>query len=483
MHKVIQIIRKMTSREKAYFRKFSKMHHMQAEKNYLKLYEAISKHKHMEVEELRKQFKGTKLYTHFSSEMNYLFEQLMKSLLNYNLNSNENAKVLKNIAYIEILLAKGNKKMAAKLLRNAKLLAYKKEDFPLIIKLIELEEQILFKQGILNFIPKLEALRKERSEVNLKIENINELRVLKERIRDFQYTHIFIDEPASFPAIFQNPLVLDKSKALSLTALDYWHYAYVAMEYVRRSYQKGIEASFQYFLFLENNAHLFGKEKRLPAISNYLLFLSLMKDTEGFYQVMDTLELLAKTPGLDQAYVSYIKIGRTLELSYRTFDGVLAKQTLADAEAFLTNKYAELAASHKEFFFFRIVRTSIDIRDFEKAQELINSWYQHGVLEFMISVRRMLKLIILYELNWHRVLETEVLASYKILRRHQKYHKLEKVLLSFFRKITKGQFEERKQLERLENQLKLIEASKADNKFFEYFNYRRWCQDKLTSLH
>ncbi len=479
MQNIIKLIKELTPREKAYFRKFTKIHHAQKEKNYLKLYEAIIKNEAIDIDSLRKKFKGTKIYNHFSSEMHYLFEQLMKALLNYNLNNNDSSRILKNISYIEILLAKGNKTRAAKLLKNAKQLAYEKEDFPLIIKLIQLEEQILFKQGILNFIQNLETLRKERQEVNQKIENINELRVLKEMIRDFQYSHLFIDDPQQFPNIFNHRLLSDESKALSLTALDSWHYAHVAKAYVTRSYEGGVKAGEAYFRFLKNNQYFFSEDKLLPVISNYLLSFSLIGDKNRFYKLLEVLDQLENNPLLDKAYIDYIRIGRLLELSYRTQDLSLEMQILENAEVFLEKQLHELAASHKEFLFFRVTRACINLQAYKKAQDMITFWQQEGGQVFMISIRRLLKLIIIYELGWTRTLIAEIAASYKSLRRHKQYNALEKVMIRFFRKSLKNNFDEPKQLKLLEQQLESIKKNSNDNKYFEYFDYHRWCQKKV----
>lgn len=482
MQSILQLIDGMTSREKAYFRKSAKTHPTKRDKNYLKLFDLIVNHPKIEVVELKTKLKGTKILTHFTAEMNYLFDQVMRSLLNYNLNKNNTSQILKSIGYIEILLLKDNKQRAGKLLKFAKKLAYRSEDFALIIKLIELEERILFKQGILNFIKKLEALGKERQEVTNKIQNINQLRVLKERVRDFQYSHLFLNYPDQYPDIFFNPLLLDEEKSLSLTALEVFYYTKVVIGYVTRKYEDGIIASQKYLKFLEENIYLFPKTKFLPALSNYLLLLTNVMNKDQFFVVLKKVETIESSENLPQPYINYIKYGRQLDLAYKLRDEVYSEKILSEAIDFLNRDYKLLVESQRDYFFYFMIRTCIDLRKFEQARELMTLWYELGVQEFLIGIRRLCRMIIVFELGWYQMLESDVQTSYKVLKKHKRYGRLEKVCIGCFRKIAKRPFMQKKFLLQLEQQLLEIKENKDENKLLEYIDFHRWCVDKLKTM-
>ncbi len=482
MRSILHLIDGLSSREKAYFRKSAQTHPTHRDKNYLKLYNLIVSNPRMEVAQLKTKLKGTKILTHFTAEMNYLFDQLMRSLLNYNLNKNNTAQILKSIGYIEILLLKDNKHRARKLLNFAKKLAYKSEDFALIIKLIDLEERILFKQGILNFIKKLEALGEERQEVTNKIQNINRLRVLKERVRDFQYSHIFLNYPEQYPDIFLNPLLLDKTNVLSLTALENFYYTKVVTGYVTRNYDDAVIASKIYLDFLEKNNDLFPKTKFLPALSNYLLSLGNVADKKQFFKVLKKLEALESDKTLPQFYINYIKYGRQLDLAYKLKDDKYSEKILLEANDFLNRDSHLLAEAQRDYFFYYMIRACIDLRKFEKAQELMTLWYELGVQEFLISIRRLCRMIIVFELGWLQMLESEVQTSYKVLKKHKRYGRLEKVCISCFRKIVKRPFKQKDFLQQLEAQLLEIKGNQDENKLLEYIDFHEWCVKKLETM-
>ena len=472
----------MSSREKAHFRKYTKMHQRKRDKNYLKLYESIVAQPFCDAEVLRQQFKGTPIHAHFSSEMNYLFEQLMKALMIFHLNTKNSYKLLKLIFYIEILLEKGERKKAAKLLKQAKETAYQFEDFSLVIKTIELEERVLFKQGILNFGEKLESLEKERQLATDKINNFNRLRLLREQVREFQFTHIYVNFPERYPEVFEHPLLEGESKALSKHALEVYYYTKCIIGYLERKYEEGVAACRIYLSFLEENEYFFPDAKLLPALSNYLLMLSLLGAKEEFEVVMQKLDLLESKKSLDQHYREYIRNCRFFELCYTLSDREMAKETLTKAIFLLTKQNEYLAEAQKDYLFYYAIRCCIDLREFEKGFELMNLWYELGVEEFSTSIRRILKLIIIYELGYVQWLETEIQTTYKILKKRKKYARLEKAFITFFRKFAANPTREKKILYELSIELDLVSKDKEENKYFGYMDYCRWCKDRCNEV-
>jgi len=151
----------MTMREKAYFKRFASLYSENTEKNYLLLFEAIAKMEHFDKALLYKHFEGKPIARHLSSELNYLLKQLLKSTANFYLKSAMPMKLQQGILYTEILIERGFPKKAFKFLNKAK-------------------------KGILGFTENLEALGKERELITSKINNLNQLRLLREQIREWQ---------------------------------------------------------------------------------------------------------------------------------------------------------------------------------------------------------------------------------------------------------------------------------------------------------
>jgi len=76
-------VHRLSLSEKAYFKKFASFHHGNKDKNYLKLYELFIGQVNFDEEKLVPALDKIGLAKHYSSEQNYLYRQLMTSLINF----------------------------------------------------------------------------------------------------------------------------------------------------------------------------------------------------------------------------------------------------------------------------------------------------------------------------------------------------------------------------------------------------------------
>ena len=78
----------------------------------------------------------------------------------------------------------------------------------LLVPNLQMEEEILFSHGILHFTVHLEKLKKEREEITQKIQNLNELKLLKVLARELQFLDMpQITNPENYPRLFANPFL------------------------------------------------------------------------------------------------------------------------------------------------------------------------------------------------------------------------------------------------------------------------------------
>jgi len=267
---MFQFIHSLEMREKAYFKRYAEIHDSNKSKNYLLLYDFIEQMPVFDFESLKSHFADRSIGKYLSSELNYLQDQLLRSLVNFHFNSSPAYKLHKDILYINILMEKGFSKKAIKLLRKAKKTAYTYEDFSVILGLIQQEEEILFFEGILGFTDKLMELQKEREKISAQITNLNTLRILREQIRELQFTVGSVSDTSEFPQIFDHPLLKSEEEALSIRAKEHWYYITDLCFYLTREYQRSIDISKSYLAFVEQNLNIFKDSKLLPLISNYL---------------------------------------------------------------------------------------------------------------------------------------------------------------------------------------------------------------------
>ena len=476
------LINSLSVREKAYFKRYAGTYSGNESKNYLRLYEAVEQEGTFDADNLRQQFRGESMEKHLSSEANYLLEQLMRSLLNYHLEDSQSRKLIKLVLFIDLLTERGFSKQALKTLKKAKKLAYKYEEFTLILKLIQLEESILFKEGILNFTQKLQELKEERNILNEKIHNLNELRLLREQTRELQFSEVFVTDTMEFPHIFHNPLLSSIDKALSISAKEHWYYVKEVGHYLTRNYNEGQKGLLEFMRFMEAHLYFFKKSKILSVLSNYMLLSALLKDQKSFYDAHEKLIQLKKDPQLDKVYIDYISYVRLFELYYLLDDFSSTKSLLKKADKFLKTHVNDLVGAQANYTVFVVVRACIETDQFEEAVDWLNFWHQVPSLEYTLIHRRLFTLIAYFELNWNELLDTEIEATIKTLKSHKKYDKTANSFCSFFKKYLKHPHYRERYLKLLRSQIEQIKSSHEDNKPFEYFDFLKWCDRKLKEL-
>src|SRR4051812_37900043 len=115
---LFRLIKSLSRNEKGYFKKYSSMHIIGGENNYIRLFDAIEKQKKFNEEAIKKHFSEGKIIKQFSSAKNYLFTLILESLESYN--SGMEAELIRQQNYIGILIQKGLYKEAGKVIKKTK---------------------------------------------------------------------------------------------------------------------------------------------------------------------------------------------------------------------------------------------------------------------------------------------------------------------------------------------------------------------------
>ena len=477
---IFDLVHSLTMNEKSYFKKFATIHSSKTSKNYIRLFDAIAQMQGFDVQFLKKKFEGEPIAKHLSSEVNYLEEQILKSLTNFSFEKNKRTQNQKHIHYITILIEKGFRQRAKKILKKTKTAAYQKEEFTTIIKLIQLEEEIFFRDKIFDFLEKLSKLNTERQELYAKIQNINELRLLREQISKTQFIHGYIDDVSKFSNFYNSSLMQSPDNAFSFKAKEHWYYIKSIQFYLLRQYKKAQQANLMLLDIMEENNHLSNPSDILPIASNVLYSSALAKDETTFWQTMPTLEVLKAKPNIDKIYFQYVKHSRVLELYYQKMDLKSTTNYLEEVTPFFLKHHDTLPFLPLNHMLLLMVRAEIITERFQKAINWLNKWLEAGPGEYILIHARCFLLITRYELGWNELLAAELETTYKLFRRQGKYDNLAKAMVAFFRSYLKNPKKEISYLTTLHHQLKTIKAVPEKNHAFEYFNYEKWCEQVLA---
>ncbi len=475
----------LTFREKAYFKRYSQTYSDKENKNYLKIYGFLEKQKKYDAKALKEFFSDEKFIKYLSSEKHYLLEQLLNSLINFHFGTSTYRKLIKWILYINILSEKGFRKKAVKVLKQAKTLAYHFEEFTIILQLIQMEEEILFSHGILHFTAQLETLKKEREEINQKIQNLNELRLLRVQARELQFEEMpHVSDPEKYPHVFANPFLQNKKNINSLKARDLWLYIKSTKHYLVREFKESQQSNRSHLVFFEEHEYLFSNNHKLPLLSNYLLLSAKVKDEKSFYEALEKLTDLEGKKGIDTIYLGYIKYARLFELFYKTENTKATKNLIPEVGEYLEKSLDQLGSTEVDYMLILMIRACIETHQFSKAQQWLNLWYKTETLDVSLSIIKLFTMITYYELGYLPLLQYEINSAYKSLKKRKKLKKLERLFIRFFKKFIKDPNIKKNQklLLSLKDSLTELHQDPNENILFEQFDFLKWCDRKLVEF-
>ena len=150
-------------------------------------------------------------------------------------------------------------------------------------------------------------MHQQRSEANNIIQNLNNYYILRQEIREFQFSNqVLNNDLKDLKNIRNNPLIASDKNCMSIKAKEHWFYIHVLISYLKWDFNSGLKMSSQYVDFMNQNLHLFDHNKTLPALSNYIFHAALTTDKNHFELGKKRLLTLSSIKGTPVLYIKYI---------------------------------------------------------------------------------------------------------------------------------------------------------------------------------
>ncbi len=270
------LIQSLTMSEKRYFKLFSEKHIIGESNKYVLLFDYICKNTNSNELEIKEYFEANNFSgDYISSDKNYLFNLILRSLTEFHHQKTYNLEIKKLLESIEILFHKGLYQICLKLIAKAEKLTIACENFSLMLDILNWKKKCF---GYSFGIDKAKLVNEEmdvylEKQLNLKqITNIYyESYLLK--VKFDKYPNETINE---FDELLKNDLMSNYENALSLNAkifynLTFSHYYFVKNENENEYHyiQKTID--------LIHTSTVYRIENPLDYISIYNRLLSLKK--------------------------------------------------------------------------------------------------------------------------------------------------------------------------------------------------------------
>lgn len=174
------LIHSMSPHEKRYFKRFAQFSGQSETNNYIKTFDQLNGMGHYDEESLDKWIDQVSFRGHFPATIHFLMRLILKSLKQFKSEKDDFVKARDQVEYARILLAKGKYHLAQKFVRKARKMASELEMTGLLIEVLELEKELLFKTEAKKLSEQLEAAQREQRQQLGRLDLEMELKHIRE---------------------------------------------------------------------------------------------------------------------------------------------------------------------------------------------------------------------------------------------------------------------------------------------------------------
>ncbi len=488
------LVHTLTKSEKRYI----KVQAGSDDKDYIQLMNALLAQKTFNEEELIKNNKEAKFVKHLSSTKKYLYNFILKSLMNFGEKEPED-KVLEKIAAAKILFNKKLKEQALKELQQAEKIAKKYEFLDLLFQIISLKKNFME----IHNTKILEKLYKENVECLAKKQNLNEYWHLDHQLGLFHY-HFY-----SIKTQEHRQIVLKIMEAPELQNIA------LAMTYESKLFFYKIHGRYQVILNnFEQARKLYEQTLHLSEANTYFL----LRDIPGYlasvwellmiYEYLDkidafegTLQRIKAIPeqrefnlNKNTKKYAYVK-ALFFDFYFRSMVFYLLRQDSKTKYKRILSLIPEIEEGLKEYgnilieIHQNVLRFYIAVAYFQNklyAQALdwnikmLHDFNDNNTMARLIYDSKTLNLLIHYELGNFTLLESLLPSTSKYLKSKRPLFATEKALFRFLNKSMKAENEnERKDLiHKFNIELNELPLKDSERKFFTTAELLCWIENR-----
>ena len=474
MHHIAAIIDSMSEREKYYF---TKLYKDRSEKNFYKLYKYIEQHPRENLQDWRYAFAGTALGNNISTEVNYLYQNILRCLHIYRLNSKDpRYSIPTNLQHVQILIEKERYKEARKILLKTKAMAYRQEQYALLVKIISTQEELEVSLVEPDLSAKIDDLQQEREQCLAVIQNYYQIRNLYAQLLSVQY----LDEVANINhPVFSNSLLDDMSVAKSLNAQEIW----LAAKGQEKQLQGLYDEAYQYHKarvdLLEANDSLFPKVKIILALNNTSCLFIDKGDYQEARNMYRKLVGYSTSPELDVSMMAFFVnyLGIMIE-AYDSNEAALLDMIPTSLKELRATEL-QLNQTQIAEWTMSLLRGMLITRQFAEAMSLLNIWEQGELKKYTLKARKVIKMICTFELQEYDLLKIEMKSFRKHVYNADHPSRVLIALLSFFTNALTGTQTIKQLSNQLMTQCQEMQYDRKEIHIFNKINLLQWA----TNLH
>jgi len=490
---LFQLIKSLTPSEKRYFKIFSTKHVIGDENNYIRLFEAIELQQVYNEREIKDQFKKERFINRLPFEKNYLYAQVIKSLIAFGSNS-VNRQLRDNQETIALLYDKGLLEQCEKLIHKTKRIANAYEKFSVLLELLDWEKRVTQKLGI-NMELVLSSISSERESILDQLQNLSQYQFMTDRLLSFFQQKGFAGKGKTFAEaknFMKGSLMKSEDRATSLQAKVLFHLIstmyYIA--FAKNDLKNYVHCKRSVEL-METNPHFIEDD-----IEKYVFALTrLFSVTTAFKKYDEAKEIIARLKAARHKYADYIpssvagtffvytyKLQMALQIETGDFDHV--EGTGQEVYEGL-KRYGDKIGKEKAILLFFLARVYFGAQHFRLSLKIINdliNLYANQLGAEMSIALRMMNMLVHYELKNTELLPREIRSTYRFLHELNTIYKFEKTMLGFIKEMPLA-LTPKEIIESFHKlKTKLVKISKDPQEAFMIntsFDYISWLESKI----
>ena len=440
---LFELIKSLNPAEKRYFKVFAKRHVKGDVNNYVLLFNAIDKQIVYDESKLLKKFQNKGLFRHFSSEKNYLYKLILKSMNAYELDKTTDAKIREQIGFITFLHRKRLFQQALKQLDKTKKLAIKYEHHYYLTQILHLETGIIHNAHELEYQKRLSNNQVEMQEALQKANLLHQHQTLFGEVFWKNNKRLFASNEEQinyFRKVSQSDL-LQKTASSTDFQIQKIRYQTLQICYLQtHQLTKSYEYAQELIQLYEVHPHFlkYFSSEYIAALGNIIVSCYHLGDWEGVYQTIQKMRKIQTQSISEQIHI--FETTYNAEIAYyqnkEQFDKV--KELLVVIGQKLHHYGKKIRQPNLLIWYYNLSGLHFFLRDFPKALEFINHFfdlYTSGVREDTYNKAIYLNLLIHWELGNHQLLESLVRTAERYVRQKNSSYSLELPILSFFKKM------------------------------------------------
>jgi hypothetical protein len=480
------LVHKLSKSEKRYL----KVQQGNGEKDYLALMKAILAQKGFDENQLIKDNEGANFLKHLSVNKRYLYEIILKSLTNFGERTIED-QVFEKISATNVLINKALYQAAFKELKKGLKIAKKHQLFELQIMLLGIEKRIRSMRQFKSKDKKdsSEAIFNNEKNCLDQLMNTNQYWFLNHQISQFQMKHQKIqtaEQKKFIGDIINSPKFKDENLATNIKSKIFYFQANATYQFMQGKTSAAYEYNKQFLDFLESKPQFLKlyAERYLATLNNLLIDIFGM----GKYDMLEAgIKRLDKIP--ERAEFKVIKnidssVFRQkylllLNWSLRQQDYKKALEYIPQIEIGIEQFGKTIEKHHRITFYYLCAYILFINQEYKQAQKWNDEIIyepKEDVVKEILYFARILNLIIHYELDNFRLLDSLILSTPKYLKARREIYQTEKTLFSFLRKMRNSidQKEKRIHIKKFRTELDSLFENKKERRVFSYLDLRIW---------